>query len=93
MGNVTRRNLRRWAEAKRRREDQAALARGHWVYFADGVGIFIEEPWPPYGTYCAPTTFLPMCTEPPTPYLSRPWREHIWTEAQKERKEPNAQNG
>lgn len=64
MGGVTRKNLRRWAEAKQRRAEQAMLARGRWVYFSDGTGVFLEDPYPPFGTYVAPTVWLPMVEQP-----------------------------
>lgn len=56
---MTRRNLRKWAEAKERRAQQAP-PRGHWSYgpYGTGTPIFFEDP--PFGTYVAPMVWLPM---------------------------------
>ena len=43
VGGVTRRNLRKWAEAKQRRAEQAMLTQGRWVYFSDGAGVFLSR--------------------------------------------------
>lgn len=40
------------------------LARGRWVYFSDGAGVFLEDPDPPFGAYVAPTAWLPMVGQP-----------------------------
>lgn len=58
---MARRNLRKWAEAKQRRAEQYAPPRGYWSY-SGGAPIFIEDP--PFGTYLAPATWLPMDPEP-----------------------------
>lgn len=84
---MTRRNLRKWAEAKRRRAEQRAPVRGHWSYSEDGIGIFFEESW--MSSCGRATVWLPMCDEPPTPYLSRAWRDRVWADVPAEQKDPD----
>lgn len=61
MGGVTRRNLRKWAEAKQRRAEQARAVN----FGSDGYPLYgwLDE-MPRFGTYVAPTVWLPMVEKP-----------------------------